>query len=77
MLSSRKTQSPILLNRNKYSELPIEDINIAITVHERMIGWYQDYLERKGEYDYVDEQINKLYSSLAEYLIAREIHIED
>ena len=42
-----------------------------------MIAWYQDYLERKGEYDYVNEQINKLYNNLAEYLIARDIHIED
>ena len=66
-----------MLSRNKYSELPIEDINIAISVHERMIAWYQDYIERQGEYDYVNEQINKLYNSLAEYLIARDIHIED
>ena len=66
-----------MFSRDKYSKMPIEDINIAITVHERMIAWYQDYIERKGEYAYVDEQINKLYSSLAEYLIARDIHIED
>ena len=66
-----------MLSRNKYSELPIEDINTAISVHERMIDWYQDYIEREGEYDYVNEQINKLYNSLAEYLIARDIHIED
>lgn len=66
-----------MFDRDKYSKMPIEDINIAITVHERMIAWYQDYIERKGEYVYVDEQINKLYSSLAEYLIARDIHIED
>lgn len=66
-----------MFNRDKYSKMPIEDINIAITVHERMIAWYQDYIERKGEYDYVDAQINKLYGSLAEYLIARDIHIED
>ena len=66
-----------MFNRDKYSKMPIEDINIAITVHERMIAWYQDYIERKGEYAYVDEQVNKLYSSLAEYLIARDIHIED
>ena len=66
-----------MFSRHKYSKMPIEDINIAITVHERMIAWYQDYIERKGEYAYVDEQINKLYSSLAEYLIARDIHIED
>jgi hypothetical protein len=65
-----------MFDRNKYSKMPIEDINIAITVHERMIAWYQDYIERKGEYDYVNEQINKLYNSLAEYLIARDIHIE-
>ena len=65
-----------MLSRNKHSELPIEDINIAISVHERMIAWYQDYIEREGEYDYVNGQINKLYNSLAEYLIARDIHIE-
>ena len=66
-----------MLNRNKYSELPIEDINIAITIHEKMITWYQDCLARNGEYDYVEQQISKLYSSLAEYLIAREIHVEN
>ena len=42
-----------------------------------MITWYQDYLARNGEYDYVEQQISKLYSSLAEYLIAREIHVEN
>ena len=37
-----KTRSQVMFNRDKYSKT-IEDINIAITVHERMIAWYQDY----------------------------------
>jgi hypothetical protein len=66
-----------LLNRREYSKLPIEDINIKITVYQKMINWYQDYISREGSCQYTDDQINKLYNTLAEYLIARDIHVED
>lgn len=66
-----------MLNRKQYSKLKIEDINIAITVHQRMIDWYHDYINIKGGSDYIDSRITSLYNSLAEYLIARDIHIED
>lgn len=65
------------LKRSIYSNLTIEQINVNITVHERMVEFYQDYLNKHGEYDYVHERINYLYSELSEYLIARDLHIEE
>lgn len=65
-----------MLKREKFSKLPIEEINVRIAAHQMMIEWYHDYLERKGPYVYVDERIQELYNKQAEYLIAREMHIE-
>lgn len=65
-----------MLKRENFSKLPIEEINIQITAYQMMIDWYHDYLERKGPYVYVDEKIQELYSKQAEYLIAREMHID-
>ena len=65
------------LKRSIYSNLTIEQINTNIIVHERMVQFYQDYLEKHGEYDYVHERINYLYNELSEYLIARDLHIEE
>ena len=65
------------LKRTAYSDLTIDQININIIVYERMVEFYQNYLEKHGEYEYVDERINYLYSELSEYLIARDLHLEE
>ena len=63
--------------RKKFSNLPIEEINILIACHEQMVKFYEDYLTENGEYDYINERINYLYSQMSEYLIARDLHIEE
>lgn len=50
----------------------IEKINIKIEALEKMIAFYQDYQEREGEYEYVEERVQLLTSQLCEYLFARE-----
>ena len=50
----------------------IDKINIKIEVLEKMITFYQEYLEREGEYEYVEERVQLLTSQLCEYLFARE-----
>jgi hypothetical protein len=67
----------LILKRNTYSNLTIEEININITAYERTVKAYQEYLEKHGNYDYVHERINYLYNELSEYLIARELHIKN
>lgn len=47
-----------------------------IIVYERTVEVYQRYLEKHGDYDYVHERINYLYGELSEYLIAKELHME-
>ena len=64
------------LKRNIYSDLTIEEININIIVYERTVEFYERYLEKHGDYDYVHERINHLYNELSEYLIAKELHRE-
>ena len=41
-----------------------------------MADYYNDYMERKGKYEYVEERLNLLYNRMAEFMIARELHIE-
>lgn len=65
------------LKRNAYSDLTIEEINMNIIVYERTVEVYQRYLEKHGDYDYVHERINYLYGELSEYLIAKELHMEE
>jgi hypothetical protein len=50
----------------------LNQINIEIEIHERMVKWYEDYLEREGPYEYIQERIDYLNGNLCEYLIARE-----
>ena len=66
-----------MLERDKFSKLSLDEINNSITAHQMMIDWYNDYIERKGPYIYVDERLQQLYAKQAEYLIARELHIEE
>ena len=66
-----------MLKRKNFSKLSINEININITAHQSMIDFYEDYTKRKGPYIYVDERLQELYSKQAEYLIAREMHIEE
>ena len=66
-----------MLKRDKFSKLSIDEININITAHQLVIDFYEDYIKREGPYIYVDERLQDLYSKQAEYLIAREMHIEE
>lgn len=50
----------------------IDHINAYIEAHQRMIDWYEEWKERNGPYEYIDERIKSLNGQLAEYLIARE-----
>ena len=64
------------LLRHSISKLPISEITAEITAIQRMVDFYTDYVKRKGEYSYIDERLSYLYSQMAEYMIARELHIE-
>jgi hypothetical protein len=65
------------LQRESISKLPIQTITVEIAALQRMADFYTDYIERKGEYSYVDERLNYLYGRMAEYMIARELHIDN
>ena len=65
------------LPRHDISKLPIEEITAQITAIQRMVDYYTDYIARKGEYSYVEERLNYLYGQMAEYMIARELHIDN
>ena len=65
-----------MLLREKITKEDIAQININIAAYQKVINFYEDYLERNGPYDYVSEQIQKLNGLLAEYLIAREMMID-
>ncbi len=65
------------LPRHDMSKLPINEITAQIAALQRMVDYYLDYIERKGEYSYIDERLNYLYSQMAEYMIARELHIDN
>ena len=64
------------LPRHDISKLPIEEITAQIAALQRMVDYYTDYIARKGEYSYVEERLNYLYGQMAEYMIARELHID-
>jgi len=64
------------LPRHDIAKLPIIEITAQIAGIQRMVDFYIDYIERKGEYSYVNERLNYLYGQMAEYMIARELHIE-
>ena len=64
------------LPRHDMAKLPINEITTQITALQRMVDYYTDYIERKGEYSYVEERLNYLYGQMAEYMIARELHID-
>ena len=65
------------LPRFKLSGLNLNKINIEIGALQQVIGFYEDYLERKGPYEYANERLMALYSELSEYMIAREMHLEN
>ena len=64
------------LLRESASELSIDSITAEIAALQRMADYYNDYMERKGKYEYVEERLNLLYNRMAEFMIARELHIE-
>jgi hypothetical protein len=66
-----------MLKREQISKLKIDEINQYISSYERALQFYESYTEKKGFYSYVQERINYLNNELAEYLIARELHIEN
>jgi hypothetical protein len=65
------------LPRERLSKLTIHQINIEIAAYEKVIGFYEDYISRKGSYSFVEERIVALNNEYTEYLIARELHIEN
>lgn len=50
----------------------VNNINMNIEAYQRMIGFYTEYQEKNGVFDYVEERIGNLNAILAEYMIARE-----
>ena len=65
-----------MLLRDKIEKTDIVEINMMIEVYERMVVVYENWKEKHGEYDYVDERIQYLHNMLAEYLIAREMMLD-
>ena len=64
------------LPRYKLSKLNLNEINIEIGAHEKVIEFYEDYLSREGEDVWVDQRVSYLYGQLSEYMIAKELHLE-
>lgn len=59
----------------KRYEIPLDDVNqimMNIESYQRMLNFYEEWTEKHGEYDYVDERVQELSGVLCEYLIARE-----
>ena len=59
----------------KRYEIPldnIEDIIIRIEAYQKMISFYEQWLEKHGSYDYVEERLCALTSEYCEYLFAKE-----
>ena len=54
----------------------IENLNISILCYEKMISFYEMWIEKYGDYDYVRERISHLNNELGEHLIAREFSKE-
>jgi hypothetical protein len=65
------------LPRYELAKLDITDINIEIGAYQKVIESYEDYLWRKGEDEYIQGRIDYLYGQLGEYMIARELNIEE
>lgn len=65
-----------MLLRHEIEKTDIVEINMMIEVYERMVVVYENWKEKHGEYDYVDERIQYLHNMLAEYLIAREMMLD-
>lgn len=63
------------LLRDEINTSDIDKINIEIEAHQKMIDFYEDY-SKTIEYPYIQIRLNKLYNTLAEYMIAREIAVE-
>lgn len=64
------------LLRNTLDVKDIRKLNAQIEAYQEMINFYKEYIEKYGEYDYVDERINHLYNELVEYLIAKEERVQ-
>ena len=60
------------LLRHEINKKDLDNINIEISALQMMIDVLLAWKEKHGEYDYVDERLNLLYSRQAEFLIARE-----
>jgi hypothetical protein len=64
------------LPRYNFSNLNLNQINLEICAHQKIIDFYEDYLERKGEDIYANQRLTSLYGQISEYMIARELHLE-
>ena len=59
--------------------IPLEDVNLIVSnieAYERMINFYNHWLEENGDYEYVEERIQSLTSIMCEYMMAREFALE-
>jgi hypothetical protein len=59
----------------KRYEIPLDDVNqimMNIECYQKILSFYEDWVQKHGEYDYVDERVQELSGVLCEYLIARE-----
>tara|TARA_Y100001970_G_C14228411_1_gene857106 strand:+ start:727 stop:951 length:225 start_codon:yes stop_codon:yes gene_type:complete len=54
----------------------VDKINIEIGAYQRLIDFYEMWIEKHGHYEYVSERLSYLNNQLAEYLIAREFSRE-
>ncbi|MAH49317.1 hypothetical protein CMI37_26055 [Candidatus Pacearchaeota archaeon] len=64
------------LPRYQLEKLNLEDLNIEITAYQTLIDNHENYIENEGHSNYIAARINKLYSKLAEYMIAKELKNE-
>jgi hypothetical protein len=59
---------------NRY-KIPLDDVEkivITIEAYQKLISFYEEWLEKYGPYEYVDERICALTSEYCEYLFAKE-----
>ena len=65
------------LLRDKIEKHNINSINASIEAYTNMISFYEEYIEKHSNSEYIEERVHYLNSQLAEYMIAREISVEE
>jgi two-component SAPR family response regulator len=64
-----------MLLRDAIDKSDIDQININIEAYRKVASFFEQYLEEEY-YAYAEERLNHLNGILAEYMIAREMAIE-